>query len=194
MSAAKRGDRRATKRKPMSRHDREKLLSLAERLRAGENPESIAEELERLASGKPLGRPRRPPAERGYLRLERGHMAEAIFNGTLSKDEYPPEFALTVERAKGKRTEADEVTAEILGVSLRTIELARAINRGVMGLEQWEESNAMGWEETKERMRAGEIQAISFDGTPLSVEAVEKLKAEIRRMAKPAGKIDALDD
>jgi hypothetical protein len=42
-------------------------------------------------------------------------------------------------------------------------------------------------------MRAGEIQAISFDGTPLSIDAVEKLKAEIRRMAKPAGKI-SVDD
>ena len=184
----------------MPRHDREELLSLAERLRAGENPESIAEELERLAGGKPLGRPKRPPAKRGFLREKRAEMANAIFEGTLSKDDYPPEFVLRVEQAKGSRMEADEVTAEILGVKPRTIFEARRRRRGAMGLEQWEEWKAMGWEETKVRMRAGAIQAISFDGTPLSVEAVEKLKAEIRRKAKPAGKIsvesldDALDD
>src|SRR4051812_16759475 len=117
----------------MSALSRKELLSLAQRLRAGENSESIAEELENLARGKRRGRKKRNPVERGNARLRRGRMAEAIFKGTLSGDLYPAEFALAVEQAKGKRIEADAVTAEILGVSSRTIETARKINRGSMG-------------------------------------------------------------
>ena len=54
-------------------------------------------------------------------------MADDIFEGTLPESEYPPEFALSVKQAKGKRTEADAVAADILGRghSVRSIQTAR---------------------------------------------------------------------
>jgi hypothetical protein len=108
---------------------RRELLHLAERLRAGEDPERIAEELEQLAAKpprQPPGRPKDPPAERAFRRLKRAVVSDAIYRGTFPENLYPADLALTVRHAKGKRAEADAVAAEILGlVGLRTIQAAR---------------------------------------------------------------------
>jgi hypothetical protein len=81
------------------------LLSLAERLEAGEDPKSIAAELRRMARGRP-GRPKKPPSERALQRFRRQYVSDAIYKGILPESLYPPELALDVEQAKGKRTEA----------------------------------------------------------------------------------------
>jgi hypothetical protein len=105
------------------------LLRLAQRLRAREDPERIAEELERLAgelAGRPRGRPKDPPAERAFRRLKRAVVSDAIYRGTFPEELYPADLALTVKLAKGKRENADAAAAEILGlVGLRTIQAAR---------------------------------------------------------------------
>lgn len=118
------------------------LLSIAERLRAGEAPRRIAAELESLAAeigGRPRGRPKAPPDERGLQRYKRKIVAEAVYQGALPASLYPADLALAVREAKGKRTEADAVTAEILGVSVRTIQGARLSKRRRMSSEDFTE-------------------------------------------------------
>jgi hypothetical protein len=116
---------------------RAKLLSIAERLRAGEDRERIAGELERMARGP--GRPKDPPAERGLRRYKRVIFAEAVYQGTLPASLYPADLELTVKHAKGKRTEADAAAAAILGVSLRAIQGARLPSRRPMSGEHFTE-------------------------------------------------------
>jgi hypothetical protein len=122
----------------------QELQGLAERLRAGnpisaEDRERIATELEGLAkepeSGissdeppkRPLGRPARTPEERVLLRAKRAIISNDIYYGDLPPTLYHPDLALSVESAKGSRTEADEVAAQILGKghSVRSIQQAR---------------------------------------------------------------------
>jgi hypothetical protein len=117
------------------------LLSLADRLEAREDPKSIAAELRRMA--RRPGRPKERPLERGLRKLKSLEMANAIFEGTLPESEYPPEFALAVKRATGKRTEADAMAATILGKghSVRSIQKAR--ERRPMDQTVWEEFKAL---------------------------------------------------
>jgi hypothetical protein len=116
------------------------LLSLAKRLEAGEDPKRIAAELRGMARGP--GRPKEP-LKRGLRKLKSRGVADAIYNGTLPERSYPPEFALAVEQAKGKRTEADALAAEILGRghSVRSIQKAR--ERRPMDQTAWEEFKAL---------------------------------------------------
>jgi len=67
-----------------------------------------------------------------------------IYHGTLPPTLYPPDLALSVKRAKGSRTEADEVAAEILGKghSIRSIQEARK-RRLVVDQTTWEEFMAL---------------------------------------------------
>lgn len=116
------------------------LKRLAARLRAGDDPKRVADELDRLAA-KPRprqpGRPKDQPAKRAYQRAKRQIVAEAVYQGTLPPSLYGLDLALRVSRAEGKRTEADAVAAEILGVSVRTIQAARESRP--MDRERWEE-------------------------------------------------------
>jgi len=118
------------------------LLSLADRLEAGEDPKSIAAELRRMARGRP-GRPKKSPSERALQRFRRLAIPDAIYDGTLPERFCPPEHALAVKQAKGKRTEADEVAAMILGKghSVRSIQKAR--ERRPMDQTAWEEFKAL---------------------------------------------------
>jgi hypothetical protein len=120
------------------------LVSIVERLEAGEDPKSrsLGAELRRMAPGP--GRPKDPPIERGLRKFKRRDVADAIFEGTLLKGEYPPEFALSVEQAKGKRTEADAVAADILGKghSVRSIQAARR-PLPIVERDDWEEFKAV---------------------------------------------------
>jgi hypothetical protein len=119
----------------------DKLYRLAQRLRAGEDPERIADEIESLTTelrGRPPGRPKAPPGERGLQRCKRVFVADAIYQGDFPATLYPAALDLTVRHAKGKRAEADAAAAQILGVSLRTIQAARVSNRR-MTREQFEE-------------------------------------------------------
>jgi hypothetical protein len=128
--------------KQAERPDSAKLLNLAERLRAGEDPTRIADELERLAAelgGRGPGRPKAPPDERAMQRYMRASYAEAVYQGTLPASLYPSDLALIVREAKGKRNEADAVAAQILCVSLRTIQAARVSDRRPMSGEHFQE-------------------------------------------------------
>jgi|SRR3954465_11624555 len=127
------------------------LLSLADRLEAGEDPKSIAAELRRIA--RRPGRPKERPLERGLRKLKSREVADDIFEGTLPQSECPPEFALAVKQAKGNRTEADAVAADILGKghSVRSIQTARQ-RRPIVEQDDWEEFKAVvfhlsGWEQ-----------------------------------------------
>ncbi len=117
------------------------LLSLAERLEAGEDPKRIAAELQRMARGP--GRPKKSPSERALQRVRSQSIADAIYDGALPERFYPSELALAVEQAKGKRTEADAVAARILGKghSVRSIQKARG--RRLMDQTAWEEDKAL---------------------------------------------------
>jgi hypothetical protein len=116
---------------------RAKLLRIAERLRAGEDRDRIASELESMARGP--GRPKDPPAERGLRRYKRVIFAQAIYEGVLPADLYPASLDLAVRNARNSQTEADAVAAEILGVSLRAIQAARLSNRRPMSSEHFRE-------------------------------------------------------
>lgn len=132
------------------RMNKDELLRLAERLRT-EDPISTADReflagtLERMAAKAPSrpGRPKASPAERAFQRVTRRSMANDIYEGTLPEWVYPPALALAVEQAKGKRTEADAVTAAILGKghSVSSIQKARTIR--TMNREVWEEFKAL---------------------------------------------------
>jgi len=122
----------------------DELKRLADRLRAGDDPQRVADELDRLAANpKPRqpGRPKDPPTRRAYQRAKRQIVSEAAYQGILPSSLYGPDLALRVKRAKGSRTEADAVAAEILGVSVRTIQAAR--ERRPMDPERWEEFLAL---------------------------------------------------
>ena len=117
------------------------LLSLAERLEAGEDPKHIAAELRGMVRGP--GRPKKSPSERALQRARSQYVPDAIYDGTLPERLYPSELALTVEQAKSKRTEADAVAADILGKghSVRSIQKAR--ERRLMDQTAWEELKAL---------------------------------------------------
>jgi hypothetical protein len=120
------------------------LKRLADRLRAGDDAKRVADELDRLAANlapRQPGRPKDPPAKRAYQRAKRQIVAEAVYQGTLPPSLYGPDLALRVSQAEGSRTEADAVAAEILGVSVRSIQAAREIRP--MDRERWEEFLAL---------------------------------------------------
>ena len=129
--------------------NREELLSLAERLRTGESlsaeeREFVAGELVRLAELKRgPGRPKDSPLKRALRRRERRGVADAIYHGTLPPNFYPPDLDLNVKQAKGNRTEADRLAAEILGKghSVRSIQEARRSRS--MDQTAWEEFKAL---------------------------------------------------
>jgi hypothetical protein len=128
---------------------RDELLSLAERLRnedpiSTEEREFLAGELDRMAAAtRGPGRPKDSPLERALRKRERRRVADAIYHGTLPSDFYPSNLDLAVKQAKGKRTEADEVAAEILGKghSVRSIQESRRSRP--MNQTAWEEFKAL---------------------------------------------------
>lgn len=129
------------------------LLYLAKRLRAGEpisteDREFLAGELERMAEKRGPGRPKRPPLERALRKIHRrnvANVADAICDGTFSED-YAPQLALSIKQAKGKRTEADAVAADIFGKdnSVRSIQATRKATSEVHPItrDEWEEFKA----------------------------------------------------
>jgi hypothetical protein len=147
-------------RKPIAdRPENAKLVSLATRLEAGEDPQRIAGELRRLAQemdGKPPGRPKDPPRERILRRVKRAFVAEEIYRGTFPKALCKDQVAC-VERAKGRRDLADTVAGVLVNASASAVAKARKAciyegqlyplgvdRRGpIMEQDHWEEYKAL---------------------------------------------------
>ena len=91
---------------------------------------------------RPAHRPEYPAAT-GFSVVKRRMVSRAIFDGVLPDDWYPAEYQDMVRLAKGKKLEADEVAAEILGAghSVESIRLAR--RRRPMDAKTWRQLKAV---------------------------------------------------
>ena len=92
---------------------------------------------------RPAHRPE-DPAGTGFAIVKRRMVSRAIYAGTLPNDWYPAEYQDMVRLAKGKKLEADEVAAEILGAghSVAAIGLARRW-RPFMDAKAWRQLKAV---------------------------------------------------